>query len=165
MRRLLLILALAPLAACATSGTVPSLAARPAEAVDPRVPVNRPIEAGAVDPQLASLLATAVARALGSQTEFDRRAAEAQGLAPQAGPVGSESWIAAQAALSRLIEQQGVAVNAAADVDGYAGERLNSQRWLSPTNQQAIADTAAQIATITAAQAAVIDGLTTQLAR
>lgn len=144
---------------------MPSLATRPAEAVDPRVPVNRPAEIGAVDPQLAALLATAVAQAQGSQAEFDRRAAEAQRLAPAAGPMGSESWIAAQAALSRLIEQQGVAVNAAADVDGHAGERLNSQRWLNPANQQAIGDTAAQIATITAAQAVVINTLTQQLAR
>lgn len=144
---------------------MPSLAARPAEAVDPRVPVNRPAEIGAVDPQLAALLATAVAQAQGSQAEFDVRVGEAQRLAPAAGSVGSESWIAAQAALSRLVEQQGVAIDAAADVDGYAGERLHTQRWLNPANQQAIGDTAAQIATITAAQAVVINTLTQQLAR
>lgn len=158
-------LAFVPLAACSSGGTEPSLATRPAEAIDLRVPVNRPVEVGAIDPDLAALLAASVTKAQGSQAEFDARAAAVQKLVPGPGSTGSESWIAAQTALSRLIEQQGVATNAAADVDSYAGQRLNRQRWLNPASQQAIADASARIATVTGAQAAVVANLTAQLAR
>ena len=94
-----------------------------------------------------------------------RRQAVADRLAAAAGPMASESWIAAQQALSRLIEQDGVTTRAAADIDALAASRLEGQHWIRPADQQAIAAAAAEVAAINEAQAAAIDRLTSQLAR
>lgn len=167
MRHMIIPAASLALLACSTTniGPEPSLAPREAESIDPRVPVQSPVVAEQVDPALATILAQAVARAEGGRNEFATRAATANRLADGAGAMASESWIAAQAALSRLIEQQGIATNAAADVDGIAGQRLNDQRWIGAANRKAIDDASTRIGAITDEQAATIDRLKDRLAR
>ena len=79
--------------------------------------------------------------------------------------MASESWVAAQQALSLLIEQHGVTTRAAANIDELGSSRLHAERWIRPADQQAIAEAAAEVATISDRQAAAIDQLKGQLAR
>nr|WP_294847193.1 hypothetical protein [uncultured Sphingomonas sp.] len=166
MRRPLIFASVLALSACSTPQLAePSLAPRAAEAIDPRVPVAPLVSTAPADPALISLLAASVSRAEAGRAEFASRAATASGLAAAAGPSGSESWISAQAALSLLIEQHGIATNAAADVDGLAGAQLHEKRWISPADQRAIAAASAQLDDIVTSQNAAIDRLRSQLAR
>jgi hypothetical protein len=166
MRSLLALLVLSIPAACAgPSMPEPSLAPRAAEAIDPRVPIPDAIPSGTVDPALASRLGELVGEARAGAPLFDARQANAERLAAAGGPTASEGWVAAQQALSMLIEQFGVTTRAAANIDGLASTRLEGQRWIKPADQQAIARAAAEVGAISDRQAAAIDRLKDRLAR
>jgi hypothetical protein len=79
--------------------------------------------------------------------------------------MASESWVAAQQSLSRLVEQQGVTARAAADVDALAATRLQTNKWLTPADQAAVRAAQETIAAIAAPQLATIDRLRNQLTR
>jgi hypothetical protein len=167
MRRFALSLALTLLAACSTpqSGHQPSLAPRPAEAIDPRVPIPDQVVAAPVDPALVVKLQQLVDEARAGVPAFEARQAAAEQAAAGAGPEASESWVAAQQQLSLLIEQYGVTTRAAADIDELASTPLQTQRWIRPADQQAIAAAAAEVSAISDRQAAAIDRIKNQLAR
>lgn len=166
MRRLLLLLALTFTAGCSTTTSPePSLAPRAAEAIDPRLPIANEVPAGSLDPALASRLSALVGEVRSAAPAFEAREAQASRLAAAAGPVASESWIAAEQALSRLVEQHGVTTRAAADIDALASSRLASQRWITPADREAIVAAASEVAEIGARQTAAIDRLKDQLAR
>src|SRR6059058_860208 len=94
-------LALFTLSACAfPGGPYPSLQPRAAEAIDPRVPVERPMNERPVTPALASRLAELVAQARSGDAAFAPAADQAERLAAAAGAPQSEGWVAAQQALS-----------------------------------------------------------------
>src|SRR4029079_8923653 len=94
-------LTLAVLTACsAPGGPYPSLQPRAAEAIDPRVPVVRPINNRPVTASLAAQLSALVEQARSGSGAFDAAASEAERLAAGAGPPQSEGWIAAQEALT-----------------------------------------------------------------
>jgi hypothetical protein len=126
MRILALFPALA-LAACSSIPTnEPSLARRPAEAIDPRLPVtvepsNAPADA-ATDARISDLLASARAGA----RAFDEAVPRVRSLADRAGPAQSESWIAAQLALSELDRHRAAGVTAASDLDALRSQQLRS---------------------------------------
>lgn len=165
--RLLAVSPLLALAACSSpgAGPEPSLAPRPAEAIDPRVPIPSEIPTGAVDPALARRLDELVAAVRAGEPTFQAREAEASRLAAGAGPEASEGWVAAQQALSRLIEQYGATTRAAADIDALASTQLNSKRWISPADQAAISAAANAVAAISEPQAAAIARIRDQVAR
>ena len=165
MRRFTLIglIVLAP--ACSTGPSIePSLAPRAAEAIDPRVPIAAEVPHGTLDAGLVDQLSALVGSVRGALPEFQAREAEAGRLAAAAGPMASESWIAAQQALSRLVEQYGVTTRAAADIDRLASARLAQRRWIEPADREAIAAASAEVAAISQSQAAAIERLTGQLA-
>ena len=164
MRSLAFILAFA-LAACSTPGPEPSLAPRAAEAIDPRVPIPADVPAGAVDPALARQLDELVAQVRAGVPLFDGREGEASRLAAAAGAESSESWVAAQQALSRLVEQYGVTTRASADIDALAANRLEARRWISPADQAAIAAAANAVAAISETQSASIARIRENIAR
>jgi hypothetical protein len=145
--------------------TEPSLAPRAAESVDPRVPIPDVLPAGPVDAELAQRLQGLVDTARAGTSAFNAQELEANRLAAAAGPMASESWIAAQQALSRLVERHGVTTRAAGDIDALAGSRLEGQHWIRPADREAIAAAAAEVASINTAQAEAIQRLTGQLAR
>jgi len=161
------LLAIPLIGACSTAGTgpEPSLAPRAAEAIDPRVPVPDKVPSGPVDAALAGKLNELVKQARAGVPLFEARRANADRLAAAAGPAASESWVAAEQALSLLVEQFGVTTNVAAEVDALASTRLDSKRWIRPADQQAIAAAAAEVAAISEPQAAAIGRLRDQLAR
>lgn len=162
-----LIIAIALVAGCSTPrpGTEPSLAPRAAEAIDPRLPIPDEVPSGPVDPALASRLQALVAPVHTNIPVFDAGEAEASRLATAAGPMASESWIAAQQALSRLVATYGITTQAAAEIDALASDRLERERWIRPADREAITAAASEVATISNRQAAAIDRLKAQLAR
>lgn len=147
------------------AGPEPSLAPRPAEAIDPRVPIPDTTPSGPADKALAARLDALRGDVRSGIAAFEAREAEAVRLAAAAGPEASEGWIAAQQALSRLVEQYGVTTRAAADVDGLAASRIESSRWITPADREAIAIAAAEIGATNNRQAAAIARLREQLAR
>ena len=154
-------------AACSTPriGPEPSLTPRAAEAIDPRVTVPGDIPLGPVSADVASRLEALVSTVRGGTAEFETRAAEASRLAMAAGPEASESWIAAQQALSRLIEQYGVTTRAAGDIDELAASRLKAQGWIAPADREAIAAAAAEVGAINEAQSATVARIRDTLSR
>src|ERR1044072_7847899 len=103
MRGFVILTAAVALTGCASSAARPSLLPRPAEAIDPRVEVVRPMNDRPVNASLAGQLATLVGQARSGDPAFGPAAAEAQRLAASAGAPQSESWIAAEEALSRAV--------------------------------------------------------------
>jgi hypothetical protein len=142
-----------------------SLAPRAAEAIDPRLPIPDAPPSGTVDPALAGQLQALVGAVRGGVAEFDARQATADRLAADAGPMASESWVAAQQALSLLVEQYGITARAAADIDKLAADRLEGQHWIQPADRNAITAAADEVGVISASQAAAIERLTGQLTR
>lgn len=162
-----LIAAIVLLAGCSAPNQVPepSLAPRAAEAIDPRVPIPDETPAGTLDPALAARLQELLRSVQSNLPAFNQREAEASRLAAAAGPMASESWIAAEQALSRLVAAYGPTTQAAAEIDALAADRLERQRWIAPADRQAIAAAAAEVGEISERQSAAIDRLKNQLAR
>jgi hypothetical protein len=161
----LLCLALAASCSAPRAGPEPSLAPRAAEAIDPRIPVADTAPTGAADAALVSQLDQLVREVRAAEPRFEERRARAEQLAAGAGPMASESWVAAQQALSLLVEQYGATTQAAANIDQLAASRLDGQRWIRPADQQAITRASAEVATISQRQGAAIDRMKDQLAR
>lgn len=166
MRRLSPFLTIVILAACSpVSGPEPSLAPRAAEAIDPRVPIPDTLPAGTADAALARQLDQLVGQVRSGVGPFEERLATAERLAAAAGPISSESWVAAQGALSLLVEQFGVTTRAAADIDALAASRLQQQHWIRPADQAAITAAAGEVAAISDRQSAAIGQIRDRLAR
>lgn len=127
LRSSLALLALSFVAAgCAAPGPYPSLAPRPAEKLfaedlEERSPTPQPD-----DPALAGEIDRLLEAGKAGAAEFDRALPAAQAAAGRAGAVGSESWIEAQQALSRLESARSRTTAAAADLDRFALERSGS---------------------------------------
>ena len=152
------------LAACsAPGGPFPSLHPRAVEAIDPRLPVEAPVNARPVDPALASRLAGLVAQARGSDAAFASLAARAEELAGVAGSQG-EAWVAAQEALSAAVAARAPTARALGEVDALTAEALARQGGIAPNDFTAIQEAAGEIAAIDARQAGRVDAVQRRLA-
>ena len=152
------------LSACASpGGPFPSLQPRSAERIDPRVPVERPVNDRPVTPALAARLSELVAQAHGSQGAFDSAASSAEHTPVSAGPPQSEGWIAAQAALSAVVQAHGPVAAALADVDALSANALQTQGGIAPNDLAAIHRAAGEIGAIDERQSARIKALQDRL--
>ena len=165
MRNIAALVLLLAAGCSSTTGREPSLAPRAAEAIDPRLPIPDAAPTGPIDAALAQRVQALVETARAGVPQFDAQESVATRLAATAGPVSSESWIAAQQALSRLVEKHGITTRAAGDIDALAANRLDGQHWIRPADQQVIAAAAAEVASINQAQSEAIRRLTSQLTR
>jgi hypothetical protein len=157
-------LPLLALAACAApGGPYPSLQPRAAEAIDPRVPVVRPVNDRPVTAALASRLASLVNQAQAGQAAFGDAAAAAERLAAAAGPRQSESWIAAQEALTAAIAARRLTANALGDIDEIAATALQTNSGIAPNDLAAVQTAAATVAGIDRRQAERIDAIQRRL--
>ena len=163
MRRLLFLTILALGACSAPGGPYPSLQPRAAEAVDPRVPVERPINDRPVRASLAGQLAELVSEAHAGEAAFEPVAAQAERLAGVAGAPQSESWIAAQVALSAAIAARKPTAAALGDIDGLGATALKTQGGIAPSDLSAIQRAAAEVASIDQRQADRISAIQRQL--
>jgi hypothetical protein len=152
------------LSACTSpGGKYPSLQPRAAEAIDPRVPVTRPMNNRPVSVSLASKLAGLVGQARSGDAAFEGAASEAEHLAASAGAPQSESWISAQEALTAAIAARKPTATALGDVDEVAATALHAQGGIAPNDLAAIKNAAAQIAAIDHRQAERIDAIQKRL--
>ena len=152
------------LSACASpGGKYPSLQPRAAEAIDPRVPVTRPMNDRPVSASLASRLSVLVGQARSGNDAFEGPATEAERLASSAGPPQSESWISAQEALTAAIAARKPTAMALSDIDALGGNALQTQGGLAPNDLAAIKSAAAEVGAIDKRQAERIDAIQKRL--
>lgn len=152
--RKLVALSMALLSACsAPGGPYPSLQPRAAEAIDPRVPVTRPVNDRPVSAALAARLAALIDRARGGDAAFAGAAAAAERLASAAGAPKSESWIAAQEALTAAIAARRPTAIALGDIDELGATALQRQGGLAPSDLAAIDRAAAEVGSLDQQQA------------
>jgi hypothetical protein len=163
MRSAFLLLPLALAACSAPSGPVPSLAPRAAEAIDPRVPIPSAPATGTVDPALERRLGELLGQVRAGDQAFISAASEAERLVAAAGSPDSESWIAAQQAVSALVGARGPTTRALADIDAIASQRLQTAGWITPANQAAIEAAASQATAVDQRQAALLESLQARL--
>ncbi len=110
-------------AGCAAPGPYPSLAPRPAEKAyaddaEERKPTPQPD-----DPALAGEIDRLLAEAKAGAADFDSVFPAAEAAASAAGATGSDAWLEAQQALSRLEAARARTTAAQADLDRLAVER------------------------------------------
>lgn len=154
---------LALLAGCAAPGTFPSLNPRPIEAraADLLAPKDLPAAAPRPsDPAVARQIESAVAAARGSMDAFEASASRATSAVAAAGAAESESWIAAQMAVSEAEHQRGSVKTALAELEPL----LQAQVAAGPGDdldraRQAIRDVEALDAQQSARMAALLGGL------
>ena len=152
------------LAGCTAPGApAPSLAPRAAEAIDPRVPVKSAVVIGAVDPTLSARLAGLVAEARNGNVAFEAAAGEAERVASQAGEPRSESWVAAQQALSAAVAAREPVTRALGDIDAIAAVQLAARGGIAPADLSAVQTAAAEVGEIDRRQAAQIEALQARL--
>ena len=158
-----IILSLIAAAGCAAQTDAPSLAPRAAEAIDPRVEVPEVIVSTGVTLNLPNQLETLVAQALAGDEAFRAAAAAAERLAAAAGPPQSESWIAAQQALSAAVAARAPVTLALGEIDSLAARRVQQLGGIGVADLAAIEAAAARVAEIDAREAALIEQLQERL--
>ena len=163
MRRSALLLVLALSACTAPGGPYPSLHPRAAEAIDPRVPVVRPTNDRPAGAALTARLAALVDQAQGGDTGFEGAASEAERLAANAGAPQTESWIAAQEALTAAIAARRPTATALGDIDEIAATALQTQRGIAPNDLAAIKSAAERVGAMDRHQAERIDAIQKRL--
>jgi hypothetical protein len=152
------------LGACSSSdGRYPSLAPRAAEAIDPRLPVLRPMNDRPVDATLASQLAALVSQARDGDAAFAPAMANAEQLASAAGARQSESWITAQEALSAAIAARKPTAMALSDIDALGATAFQLHGGIAPSDLRAIQSASAEVSKIASGQTDRIDAIQRKL--
>ena len=158
------LLSILTLSACAApGGPYPSLQPRAAEAIDPRVPVVRPVNDRPVTAGLTARLSALVEQAQSGDAAFDGAASAAERLAAAAGAPQSESWIAAEEALTAAIASRRPTATALGDIDAIAATDLQTQAGIAPNDFAAIKSAAATAAAIDRRQAKRVDAIQKRL--
>ena len=106
-----------PACETATMRSEPSLAPRAAESIDPRLPVKVEADTRPADAGLVARIATLLSEARASANAFAAAEPETRAAAAGAGSPQSESWIAAQLALSELERTRAPFTRAFAEID------------------------------------------------
>jgi hypothetical protein len=144
------------LGGCVTEGPFPSLAPRP----DERLAIEEPVRAAAVvadDPALPVRIAALLGEARQGARLFDSDYAAAARAAARRGAAGSDSWVEAELALSRVEAARGRTSDAAADLHQLA--LAFADRPISAGDQEALDAAIAEIDGVVADQQARIDRL------
>lgn len=145
------------------AGDIPSLQPRAAERIDPRLPVERPINDRPATASLVARLDSLVAQARGGEAGFEAAIALARRAAEGAGPPQSESWIVAQEALSGAIEARGPAASALGAIDSLGAEMLATQGGLAPSDLAAVRVAAETVGAIDRRQSDAIAAIQARL--
>jgi hypothetical protein len=153
-----LLASLAGLSACAAPGPFPSLAPRPIEKAlgEPGVPPT--VAPLPDDPALAPRAAAFVDQARAGDRAFHAALPAAEQAAKRAGAVGSDSWIAAQQALSRAEAAETQTTRALADLDRFGSDRADAKA-ISPADLARLQAATAEIQRLADAQHAEIHRL------
>ena len=149
--RVLVLPATALLAGCITHGPWPSLAPRPDEGLTIEEPVREAPQI-ADDSALRVRINNLVAEARAGNAAFEQDYGDAARTASRAGAEGSDSWMAAQQALSRVEAARGRTSDAAAELHQLAVARAGQPT--SPGDQAALEAAIDQADGVVAAQQA-----------
>jgi hypothetical protein len=163
MRRPLFLCLLLLSTCTAGGGHYPSLQPRPGEALDPRVPVVRPMNDRPASASLTARLAALIDQAESGSSAFAGAASEAERLASAAGAPQSESWIAAQEALTAAIAARKPTATALGDIDEIAATALQNQRGIAPNDLAAIKSAADRVGAMDRQQSERIDAIQKRL--
>jgi hypothetical protein len=166
MRRALPLLLLFPvtMGGCSSpGGPYPSLQPRAAENIDPRVPVEKPMNDRPVTPALSAQLRQLVSEAQTGEAAFEPAAVQAERLASSAGAPQSEGWIAAQEALSAAIAARSPTTKALGDIDTLSSTLISTNGGIAPKDLAAIKSAAAEVAAIDERQRERINALKARL--
>jgi hypothetical protein len=152
------------LAGCASTGVEPpSLQPRPGEQVDPRVPVERPINDRPATPALVARLDALVAQARSGEAAFASAISLARSAAAAAGAPQSESWIAAQEALSAAIGARNPAASALGAIDALTASLLSDHGGIAPSDKEALDEAEQAVSAIDERQSAAIAAIKDRL--
>jgi hypothetical protein len=163
MRNAVFLTLLSVSACAAPGGPYPSLQPRAAEAIDPRLPVIRPINDRPVSAALANRLAALIDQARSGDAAFSAAAGEAERLAGAAGAPQSEGWIAAQQALSAAIAARRPTATALGDIDELAAAALQTNGGIAPNDLAALQRAQGQVGALDRRQAERIDAIQQRL--
>jgi hypothetical protein len=163
MRKTVCLTLLALSACAAPGGPYPSLRPRAGEEIDPRIPVERPINDRPVSASLANRLADLVREARSGDAQFDAAAAEAERLASVAGAPQSEGWMVAQEALSAAIAARSPTTLALGDIDALGATALETQGGIAPNDLAAIKRAGAEVGELDRREAARIKAIQDRL--
>jgi hypothetical protein len=161
-RLLLLVPAVvAALGGCTARGDFPSLAMRPAER-EPLIeaPARAPTQTTS-DAALLRQVSALEARGTAGARDFDAAYGPAEAAVARAGASGSDAWIEAQVALSRLEAARGQATSALADLEQLALDRAD--RPTGASDRAAIDAALARLRARAAGDQARLDGLKRRL--
>jgi hypothetical protein len=161
---LAILLPLVLAAGCAAPGPYPSLEPRPAEKAyaddaDERQPTPQPD-----DPALAAEIGGLADSAQAGAAEFDSAVPAAESATAAAGPAGSDSWVEAQQAVSRLEAARTRTTAALADLDRLAVERA-AAGTLGPGDGRRLAAATAELKALADGQAERLRRLQGRLSR
>jgi len=156
--RLLPLLPFALVAGCAEQGSYPSLAPRPIEQALRDADEQPPRPPLPDDPALAERLAGFVAQARSGVSGFDKELAAAERAVATAGAPGSESWIAAQQAVSRVEAARAVTTRALGELDSFSVSQANA-RALSDADLARLAEATAEVQAIATRQSEALNRL------
>jgi hypothetical protein len=159
MRGSILILAGLLVACTAPEVNAPSLSHRPAEAIDPRVPVPEPHISTVANPALVSQLNALVAQAVTGDANFRPLADKAEQLVAAAGEKGSESWVVAEQALTVAVAARTPVASAVGDIDALGASRVQKLGGIAAADLKAINEAGARVAEIDDREAATITRL------
>lgn len=120
-----LLLAALALAGCASRGQFPSLAMRPAELNSTIEAPERPPIAVPADAALGRDVSILVAEAEAGGRDFDAAYGPAESAVARAGASGSDAWVDAEVALSRLEAARGRAAGALGELHQIAARRAD----------------------------------------
>lgn len=151
-------------AGCAAPGPYPSLAPRPAEKAYADDSDERRATPQPDDPALAAQIGRLAAAARAGASEFDAALPAAEAATGSAGGSGSDSWIEAQQALSRLEAARARTTAALADLDALAVER-SAAGTLSTADAERLRAAAARLQALADAQAERVKRLSERLSR
>ena len=163
MRKAPLLLLFALPGCAAPGGPYPSLQPRAAEAIDPRVPVVRPMNDRPATASLTARLAALVDQAQAGNRAFDSAASEAERLSAAADSPQSEGWISAQEALSGAIAARRPTAQALGDIDELAANALQTQGGIAPNDLAAIQRAAETVGSMDRGQSGRIDAIQRRL--
>jgi hypothetical protein len=155
--RVLAIAAAALLSGCITHGPWPSLAPRPDEHLTIEEPV-REAQQIADDSALRVRVNNLIAEARAGNAEFERDYGAAAQAAARAGAQGSDSWMNAQQAISRVEAARGRTSGAAAELHELAAARAGQPTSLA--DQAALEAAIDQADAVVAAQQARLNRIT-----
>ncbi|MEN3973237.1 hypothetical protein WJS89_11210 [Sphingomicrobium sp. XHP0235] len=125
------------LAACQPRNDAPSLGPRPAEAIDPRLPV------GSTEPPQGALtvadrIASLEVRLREGEAGFASALPATRAAVARAGAPGSESWVQAEEQLSLLERAHMPVAITLAELDRLVTLQIDQDGWASPSDRDAV---------------------------